>query len=337
LYPYTTLFRSPRARPPAGDGRRCPQRRAVREVRLRRRPGLRLAPHRRVDRLPLVGRAAGHPDRRLIITREGTPSAVSAAVPRPARGGSRATCGRTPSRRTTRCRRRPRARGPGSRGPLGPSRPGGGRRRGPRRAPRAWAGATARSWSLRGRAIAPARPRRWSAPPAPAEPAAPRPAPARAPGRSPGAIVPLDQVVDRSGGVGAQTLRAEEHVPVDGREGLGQIQVVAELAHLLEDALDRLVRRLADVQSHVGVGDLVRPPGHESLVVRGGVAELPVDLWVDVVDPALAHPAQGVRADHVVGLRAGGVRALRVARGVAPDPERADPEPHPGLLRPDPL
>src|SRR5699024_5898820 len=85
------------------------------------------------------------------------------------KSASGATCGRMPSPHTSRCRRRPRVRGTGSRGRLGPSRPGGGRRRGPPRAPRAWAGATARSWSLRGRAIAPAPRRRWTAPPAPAE------------------------------------------------------------------------------------------------------------------------------------------------------------------------
>src|SRR5699024_12684036 len=73
----------------------------------------------------------------------------------------------------------------------------------------------------------------------------------------------------------------------------------------LHDALP-----ISDVQGDAGALDGAGPPLREGLVIGGLVAELPVHLRVDVVDPALAHPGQRIGGDHVVGLRAAGVREI---------------------------
>src|SRR5699024_4073886 len=60
-------------------------------------------------------------------------------------------------------------------------------------------------------------------------------------------------------------------------------------------------------------------------------AARPVQLGGDVVDGALADPGAGVGVLGAVGLQPLRTGAVRVVFGIAPDTERRDPEPHPGL------
>ncbi len=133
----------------------------------------------------------------------------------------------------------------------------------------------------------------------------------------------------------------EVHVAVHGRALLRDLraerEVVAQLGRVREHPRRHLVQGLPDVQVRARLRGHAGPPRHELRVVGDGEPELPVDLRVDVVEPARQHPLPGVGELQVVALRAARVRAARVGRRVAPDAERADAELDPRLERLDPL
>src|SRR5690606_35343727 len=76
---------------------------------------------------------------------------------------------------------------------------------------------------------------------------------------------------------------------------------------------------------------LLDPPAEQRGEVLAGRRGRPVELWREVIDPALGEPAARIRVDQRVRVEA--ADPGRVVR--SPDPERADPEPDVRLLSPD--
>ena len=126
-----------------------------------------------------------------------------------------------------------------------------------------------------------------------------------------------------------QELIAEVNLPRHLGQGIVQLQLGLDGVRAIPGALwvgvVRQVVRHADVQAYPGALHRVRPPAGHRGVVHAPVADVPVDLGADVVDPPLLHPLAAVGVGGVVALiPAGGVGALGQAAPVRPHAGGAD-------------
>ena len=131
--------------------------------------------------------------------------------------------------------------------------------------------------------------------------------------------------------IAAQILIAEQSAAVDVLDTGGEIQLAADFAAAVV-CPDVAVLAVADFiggetehQLDIRAADLMAPPVGERLEIRRRIADLPVNLRADVINPAVFNPRHRIRIRRGIVLKAVcGTAGERIGAPIAPNARRAD-------------